>query len=160
MNVILYLPANFRRWRCTNLDTSHSSYLFEKETTPYESLEENSCHFVLRFYGTYQLNFLDRGILYDNTINVIMLQWIRGTSLSKVINGIDADFGKEEMMEKSSYDRKTLDDLVDSLYSSLDSIHASGVVHQINIPRRCSVKKEEKGSYGPISVNRNYFRVT
>ena len=95
---------------------------FAAEVDAYDQLERSQCPFIPRYYGCYQLYFEDHGLDYDNTVNVVMLEYIKGKKLSDVMKVID------------DIHLNQVNTLAQQIYASIDSVHASSVSHGYLIP--------------------------
>src|SRR5271169_4481251 len=112
---------------------TYSHRLFSTEVDAYEQLEKHKCPHVQKYFGCYKVRFEDRGdkIDYDMTVNVIMLERVEGPKLSDLLDCDRIDAQPEEYV----------DEMVDRLYESIDSIHASGVSHGSVFPDNCIIEE-------------------
>jgi serine/threonine protein kinase len=81
-----------------------------------------------QFFGCYRVFFEDRED-EDRMVNVLVLEYCKGKKLSKII----------ENTEDLSADY--LENLLNSLYSSLHKLHDNGLCHRHTLPRKCIVKR-------------------
>jgi serine/threonine protein kinase len=106
-----------------------STSIFETEATAYQHLKPSYGKAVPVHYGNYQVSFPDREFERDKVVNVIMMEYVRGSKLSDQISNL------------ASWSDTKIDALLQQLYESLDQIHALSVVHCDVCPENVIIRK-------------------
>src|SRR5439155_16276073 len=106
-----------------------SAKIFKAEATAYRYLKPLYSKAVPFHYGNYQTSFPDREFDRDKAVNVIMMEYVRG---SKIVDQISS---------LASWPDEKIDALVQQLYQSLDQVHRLSIVHLDVRPENVIIRK-------------------